>query len=110
MSHRLVAYALALLFLLAFLPGCDNPADLTFDNRSEKVVVCSLDGGEVARLEPHKHLNMSVEEGDHTAAIALEDGTVLFSQLFHIKAGQYLTYYVLSDLTVLAEGGKDGVD
>jgi hypothetical protein len=106
MPKQFIAASLLLLALAA--ASCDLPkenANIKVVNHWDRVVIFSLDGQEVARVQPLTKVEKEVDEGSYRVKLTLETGVILFEQQFFIKEQQEVAYSIQSDGTVLASGG-----
>ena len=112
MKKRLALHLLLLLAPIGLFTGCevDDQATIKVVNYMERVVVLSLNGNEVARLQPLTHKEEDIENGTYKVALTLDDGRLLFEQAIFIDELQFVTYTVRADGTVLASGGDDDPD
>ena len=107
MGKRLALHFLLLLCLIGLFTGCevDDKATIKVVNYMERIVVLSLNGNEIARVQPLTHKEEDIEKGTYEVALKLDDGRLLFEQTIFINELQFVTYTVRADGTVLASGG-----
>jgi hypothetical protein len=112
MGKRLALHFLLLLGLIGLFTGCEveDEATIKVVNYMERVVVLSLNGNEIARVQPLTHKEEEIEKGTYKVALKLDDGRLLFEQTIFIDELQFVTYTVRADGTVLASGGDDDPD
>ena len=109
MKNRLALHFLLLLALIGLFTSCevDDEATIKVVNYMDRVVVLSLNGNVVARVQHLTHKEEDIEKGTYKVALTLNDGRLLFEQTIFIDELQFVTYTVRTDGTVLASGGDN---
>lgn len=97
--------ALAAAIVSSFLMGCegddDGDLEVRVENYSAGNVTLVIDGAVVAAIGRRDELHIGVSEGLHTVQLLREDNSLLLEHTMQLGKGQFASYVVRSDESVM---------